>query len=149
VRSGRRREFAAHGWAAEDIPDPQADSTLEASTLLWSEVDRDEHAAMLQWYRDLIALRRREPELSDPRLDRVTVTYDATARWVVVTRGSLRIVANLATESRAVPLDRRCTDVLLSSSQVPDSAHGASLDLLAECVVVVRVGSSIRPFPAN
>ncbi|HEY4314277.1 MAG TPA: malto-oligosyltrehalose trehalohydrolase, partial [Actinomycetes bacterium] len=104
VRSGRRREFAEHGWAAEDIPDPQAHSTLEASTLRWSELDDGEHAAMLRWYRDLIALRRREPELSDPRLDRVAVTYDATVRWLVVTRGSLRVVANLADHAQVVPI---------------------------------------------
>ena len=28
VRQGRRREFAAHGWASEDVPDPQDPATV-------------------------------------------------------------------------------------------------------------------------
>jgi maltooligosyltrehalose trehalohydrolase len=139
VRSGRRREFAEHGWAAEDVPNPQADSTLEASTLDWSEVDDAEHAAMLQWYRDLIALRRREPELSDPRLDRVAVTYDAAARWLVVTRGSLRLAANLAPEPQALLLDEVPEWVLLSSAGGVRARTSAEIELPAESVVMVAV----------
>ena len=52
VRAGRRREFAAHGWAAEDVPDPQDPATVERSTLDWSELGhRGAHAAMLDWHR--------------------------------------------------------------------------------------------------
>ena len=48
VREGRRREFAAHGWASEDVPDPQAPATVAASTLDWSEsVSAETHSAML------------------------------------------------------------------------------------------------------
>ena len=35
VRTGRRAEFAAHGWAAEDVPDPQDPGTREASGVLY------------------------------------------------------------------------------------------------------------------
>jgi maltooligosyltrehalose trehalohydrolase len=138
VRSGRRREFAGHGWAAEDVADPQADSTLEASTLRWSEVDDGEHAAMLRWYRDLIALRRREPELSDPRLDRVAVTYDAAARWVVVTRGSLRVVANLADHPQLVPLDALVAETLMASAR-GSAPHVTGVLLSGPAVSIVRV----------
>src|SRR3954463_5766584 len=33
VRSGRRAEFAEHGWAVEDVPDPQDPATFERSRL--------------------------------------------------------------------------------------------------------------------
>ena len=59
VTQGRRREFASFGWGADEVPDPQARSTVEASTLDWNEPRRPAHARMLAWYRDLIALRRR------------------------------------------------------------------------------------------
>ena len=68
VREGRRREFAGHGWDAEDVPDPQDPETVRRSTLDWSELEKPEHAGLLAWYRDLIALRKARPELSDPRL---------------------------------------------------------------------------------
>jgi maltooligosyltrehalose trehalohydrolase len=117
VREGRRREFAAHGWASEDVPDPQDLATVRASTLDWSEsVSAETHSSMLTWYRALLALRRAEPELSDPRLDLVSVAYDAAARWVVVTRGSLRVVGNLAASAQSGPVDLPVGEALLSSS---------------------------------
>ncbi len=45
------------------------------------------HAELLAWYRELIALRRARPELTDPWLDRIEVSYDEEARWLVAARG--------------------------------------------------------------
>lgn len=73
VRRGRRREFAEHGWAEEDIPDPQDPATRDRSCLDWSEPAREPHARMLSWYRVLIALRHSLPDLSDPDLSDVKV----------------------------------------------------------------------------
>ena len=38
VTEGRRREFEAHGWAAEDVPDPQDEQTFRRSQLDWAEL---------------------------------------------------------------------------------------------------------------
>jgi maltooligosyltrehalose trehalohydrolase len=115
---------------------------MAASTLRWDELTSPAHAAMLEWYRDLIALRRAEPDLSDPRLDRVAVDYDATAGWVVVTRGDLRVVCNLAAEPLDVPLRASVDELLLSSAgPVADTGSG-SLGMPAESVVIVRVAGS-------
>ncbi len=38
MSEGRRREFAAFGWAPEDVPDPQDPATFAASVLRWDEV---------------------------------------------------------------------------------------------------------------
>jgi maltooligosyltrehalose trehalohydrolase len=139
VREGRRQEFATHGWASDDIPDPQSPSTVAASTLNWSETASAEtHSSMLAWFRSLIALRRAEPWLSDPRLDLVSVAFDAAARWVVVTRGPLRVVVNLAVEPQEVPLDRVVESVLLSSAPGVAVGTEASLELPAESAAVVR-----------
>jgi len=45
------------------------------------------------------------PELRDDRLDSVGVSFDAGGDWLVVTRGSLQVVANLAAHEAVVPLD--------------------------------------------
>ena len=53
VRDGRRREFAEHGWDAEDVPDPQDPATrrtLASST--GPSPARTPHAGMLDWHRD-------------------------------------------------------------------------------------------------
>ncbi|HEY3834885.1 MAG TPA: malto-oligosyltrehalose trehalohydrolase [Acidimicrobiia bacterium] len=97
VSEGRRREFAAFGWSPDDVPDPQARETFLVSKLDWKELDRGPHRSMLSWYTALIALRRRHPELCDPRLDRIAVDTDVDGQpaTIVVQRGALRVLVNL------------------------------------------------------
>lgn len=104
VRAGRRREFAAHGWSAEQVPDPQDPATRERSCLDRSEREREPHARLLAWYRELIAMRRALPDLSDPDLAAVKVAFDEQARWLAFRRGDLRVAVNLAKETAAIPL---------------------------------------------
>ncbi|HUR74538.1 MAG TPA: DUF3459 domain-containing protein, partial [Sporichthya sp.] len=138
VREGRRNEFAEHGWSADEVPDPQDSATVEASTLDWAEVEKDPHAAMLGWYRDLIALRRTHPELTDPRLDAVRVEFDADAEWVVMHRGPFRVVANLAATAQAVPLDQPVSEVLLAWAGADPQAAAVLLDAESAAVVTVH-----------
>src|SRR5690606_15378632 len=91
VREGRRAEFAAFGWDPAAIPDPQAEETFRRSVLRWDERAQGGHARILAWYRDLIALRRRTPELLDGRRDRVRVAWDE-AGWIRVARGPVTVV---------------------------------------------------------
>ena len=137
VRAGRRREFAEHGWSGDDVPDPQASATVTASTLRWAERADEPHASMLTWYRTLIRLRRSEPELADPRLDRVSVTYDAEDRWLVVHRGSLRVACNLAPTAQAVPLDGAPVAILAASTDGADLGNAG--DLPGHSVAIVRL----------
>ena len=96
VADGRRAEFAGHGWAAAEVPDPQDEATYSRSKLDWSQLGAEPHRDLLNWYRELITLRRRWPELTDPRLDRVDASCDVAARWLVIRReAKLRVLANL------------------------------------------------------
>jgi len=115
VADGRRAEFAEHGWGAGEVPDPQDDATFLCSRLDWSELEKARHRELLGWYRELIALRRGRPELTDPRLDRVTVDFDEGAQWLVVRRGRLRIVASLGQCPLRVPLGRPGRALLAAS----------------------------------
>ena len=142
VRAGRRREFAEHGWSASDVPDPQDPATVERSRLDWSELGRAPHAEMLEWHRRLIALRRSEPALRDPRLDEVSVVADAAERSVVVRRRGVHVVANLAATPLTLSLGTPVDDVVLASGDVtvePAGANDASITMPAESVAVLRV----------
>jgi maltooligosyltrehalose trehalohydrolase len=144
VAAGRREEFAEHGWADVEVPDPQDPETFRRSKLDWSEVDGEPHAELLDWYRRLIALRRQRPELSDPRLDLVEVAYDEDARWLVVTRCGLRVAVNLAGERQALPLDGAPIGVLVASA--PGFVYrDGSIELEAESLAVVE----LAPRPAS
>jgi maltooligosyltrehalose trehalohydrolase len=100
---GRKKEFADHGWDADEIPDPQDPQTFQRSKLDWSELDAGDHARLLALYRDLIALRRSEADLADPWLPRLVVDYDEDARWIAMRRGRLTVACNLGAASVTVP----------------------------------------------
>jgi maltooligosyltrehalose trehalohydrolase len=101
---GRKREFAAHGWDADDIPDPQDPATFERSKLRWDERDDGDHGRVLAFYRDLIALRRSEADLADPWLDDLRIEFDEDARWIVMHRGAFAIACNLGEADVDVPV---------------------------------------------
>jgi maltooligosyltrehalose trehalohydrolase len=101
---GRKKEFADHGWDADEIPDPQDPQTFARSKLDWSEADTGEHARLRRIYHDLIALRRNETDLADPWLDRMVIDYDEDRRWIVMHRGRLAIACNLGAEAVSVPV---------------------------------------------
>ncbi|MBD8703144.1 malto-oligosyltrehalose trehalohydrolase [Frigoribacterium sp. CFBP 13712] len=131
---GRIAEFAKMGWDESSVPDPQEPSTFENSKLDWSELESGRHAVLLDAYRRLGALRRSEPDLTDPRFDSVSVDYDADARWLVLTRGELRIAINFAAEEARVAVPS--STVLFASDASIEP--GSSLLLPARSVAIVR-----------
>ncbi|MEU0689262.1 malto-oligosyltrehalose trehalohydrolase [Streptomyces uncialis] len=139
VRQGRRREFTDHGWAARDVPDPQDPATRERSCLDWSEPAREPHARVLAWYRELIALRRTHPDLASTDLTAVRVTYDRTARWLMVRRGDLRIVVNVSERPAVIRLGPRPARVLAAWEPVSGPGADGLLTVPAgSCAVLVQ-----------
>jgi maltooligosyltrehalose trehalohydrolase len=114
VRTGRRREFAAHGWASADVPDPQDQATFERSKLDWDELGKPGHAEILALYKRLIALRRQRSDLSDPWLAKVEVWHGDN--FVVIRRGGCVVAANLAPAPQTVSLRSVPSKVLLATS---------------------------------
>jgi maltooligosyltrehalose trehalohydrolase len=101
---GRKAEFAAHGWDADEVPDPQDPETFTNSKLKWDELTSGEHARLLEVYRRLIALRRDEPDMADPWLGDLRIEFDEDHRWFVMHRGAIAIVCNLGEQSADVPV---------------------------------------------
>jgi maltooligosyltrehalose trehalohydrolase len=63
VCDGRKKEFASlHN--GEDVPDPCARPTFDRSKLDWSRKEHGLHRITLEFYRELIAMRRKLPSLS-------------------------------------------------------------------------------------
>jgi maltooligosyltrehalose trehalohydrolase len=122
---GRIEEFRRYGWDVAAMPDPQDPATYRSAILDWSEVSAPCHAAMLDLYRRLIALRVAEPDLRDAHLDRVHVTLDEDAGWLAVHRGVFRVVANLAERPQVVAVPART--VVLSTGRAEIVAGGVAL----------------------
>ncbi|MDG4831278.1 malto-oligosyltrehalose trehalohydrolase [Solwaraspora sp. WMMD1047] len=134
VASGRRREFAAHGWPAGDVPDPQDPATVQRSRLDWAELDRPAHRELLDFYRRLIALRKSRADLSDPRLDRVDVRCGD--QFIVIRRGRCVVAANLAGRARRINLPEVVRSVLLATGPGVTAMRDV-VELPAESAVVV------------
>lgn len=124
VREGRRKEFAAFGWKPKDIPDPQAPDTFLRSKLRWDELSREPHAGLLEWHRQLIRLRQREPALLDDRLEAVQTRLDESARWLAVERGPFTVVCLLSERAQRVPVRAGAQALLLASDDSIQVANG-------------------------
>ncbi|WP_197375139.1 malto-oligosyltrehalose trehalohydrolase [Mycolicibacterium baixiangningiae] len=132
---GRKKEFAEHGWDADDIPDPQDPQTFLRSKLKWDEIDEGDHGRLRGLYRDLIALRHNEPDLADPWLDHMQVDFDEAQRWIVLHRGGLSIACNLGTEAVTVPV---AGDVVLAWGEPAADGDGTRID--GHSFAIVRTG---------
>ncbi|MGZ3682027.1 MAG: DUF3459 domain-containing protein, partial [Ktedonobacterales bacterium] len=137
VSEGRRNEFAAFGWNPDEVPDPQAPDTFQRSKLDWSDLEREPHARLFQWHRDLIHLRRTLPDLSDGRLDRVQVRYDEAACWLTMQRGAVTVACNLAASAQPVPLPAGTGRTILLASESGIELTVGSIQLPPSSVAIL------------
>jgi maltooligosyltrehalose trehalohydrolase len=153
VRRGRRAEFAGHGWREDEVPDPQDPATRDRSVLDWTEPAGSRvrpsdgvelpHARLLQWYRDLIRLRRDDLALHSGDLRRVGVEFGDT--WLVTGRDGLATAVNLGPGEAVLPVPSG-SSVELGWGDVgwdgSPSTRDGTLRLGADSVAVVRVARS-------
>ncbi|MDQ4117112.1 MAG: malto-oligosyltrehalose trehalohydrolase [Actinomycetota bacterium] len=137
VRKGRTAEFAEHGWGDQVVPDPNDEQTFLDSKLDWSEPEQEPHATLLRTHRELIALRKAWPELSDPWLDGIGVDVHESARTLVVNRGDLRVVVNLGPEPVTLSLGATITRILLASE--PTQSREDEVTVPAEAFAIARI----------
>ena len=133
VSEGRRREFAAFGWNADHVPDPQDPQAFDRSKLVWSEIDEALHSRMLDWYQALIQLRRRLPfpQGGSPRVD-----IDADARTVAFDRDRISVRVNLGDTEWVVPVAG--TDRLVMASDPAIHTDGGCVRVPPSSVVILE-----------
>jgi maltooligosyltrehalose trehalohydrolase len=85
VRRGRRQEFSEFGWSG-DLPDPQDEATFEGSKLDYDSRNSEPHRSLREFYRALIALRRKcalggtQPEVEwDEGTEALSLVYEPAA----------------------------------------------------------------------
>lgn len=146
VSGGRQEEFAQFGWQAEELSDPTSVATFKKSKLDWEQATAGHHADMVAWYKQLIALRRQRPELTDGRLQEVCTVCYTEKQSLTIQRGRTLIVLNLSDGCVELPLPKG------DAWQVALSSDGCSEDcdvkissdqvlLPAETIVVLTTDS--------
>lgn len=125
VRTGRRSEFASHGWGEQEVPDPQDPGTFARSQLDWSELSSGRHAVVLDAYRTLGRLRRSLPDLTDPSFTAVHAWADEASRVFTLRRGSTLLAVNFGSAEASVP----ATGSVVFTTPTAASSEGGVLTL--------------------
>ena len=133
VSEGRKKEFAAFGWKPEEIPDPQAEATFARSKLKWEEIAEPEHAGVLGWYRELIALRQSNADFVNGD---VKVEFSEEGRWMTLRRGRFLVAFSVAPDAVKLTVPENGELVLRSSEEV--LLEGGSLTLVPDSVAIWR-----------
>jgi maltooligosyltrehalose trehalohydrolase len=136
VSEGRRQEFAAFGWDAASVPDPQSRDTFDRSRLRWDELSLPEHAELQQWYRALLMLRRQSPSLRDGNYQNAVVTVDEKRQRLSVRRGTILVACNLSDTAATIDVDVPL--VLLLGSDPSVRTLNDTICLPAESVAVCQ-----------
>jgi maltooligosyltrehalose trehalohydrolase len=127
VSAGRKKEFAAFGFAEAEVPDPEVRETFERSKLNWAEPQAGKHAEMLAWVRELIHLRRRSPSLNDGDLGHLKVRYDEAKRWLQIDRGAVRVLLNMGADAVEFDVPEGSAVALASRGEVVAAGGKISL----------------------
>ncbi len=115
VAQGRRREFESFGWQ-DAVPDPQAPATFSASQLNWEELEQPAHHGLLDWYRQVIALKAGAIR---PQSHAARVSCDEASGWLALVVGDLCVAVNFASKPVALTLPDGNWRVLLTSREHP------------------------------
>jgi maltooligosyltrehalose trehalohydrolase len=132
VRRGRRAEFASFNWQG-DLPDPQDESTFLSAKLRHELRDGDEHKVLLEFYRELITLRKTVPALARAVKDEMNVIGDsheqvlAVERWCGEDRALLLAHLRDDTSSVQLPLPAGSWRKIIDSAAPKWRGKGATL----------------------
>ena len=85
VRKGRKEEFSAF-HALGEAPDPMAEATFENSKLQWEIINQEPHQTMLNYYKQLIALRKQQPALKHLNRKHLNVVHDEEKNTLILGR---------------------------------------------------------------
>ena len=109
VRKGRKAEFAAF-HAHGEAPDPMAEKTFSNSKLQWHLLHEGQYKTMLDYYKELIRLRKQNNVLRKTDRKNLTATSDAQNKTLIIHRwqetNKITCMMNFAEEHRIFTLDK-------------------------------------------
>lgn len=140
VREGRKREFAEFVGSADEVPDPQAESTFASAKLSWSWPEGTPQEGMRRLYADLLAARRRWPALRDFVNRRARLRpHPETGPVIELTRGVrsdaagvLRACFNFSPEPQPLPETLGAAQAIFSSESARYGGDRRQLGRLRE-----------------
>lgn len=156
VRQGRKAEFDyffRHSKA--EPPDPVSEKTFQQSKLQWHLKESGKHKVMLQYYKELIRLRREHPLLRKPDRNTIDVWTKKDQELLFLKRqtakGTLLAIFNFSKFVQQLSLDTTFQPIFFSAAEKwmgPESQNGIlgpDSTLPAESVILLpAVNASIH-----
>ncbi|HUQ67186.1 MAG TPA: malto-oligosyltrehalose trehalohydrolase [Flavitalea sp.] len=87
VNKGRKEEFSYFNWLGEP-PDPRLEETFTSSMLQWNLQQKEPHASMLSYYKNLIAFRKTQPALNNTDRNQTRAEADEKNKLLKLERWS-------------------------------------------------------------
>jgi maltooligosyltrehalose trehalohydrolase len=144
ITAGRQKEF--EDFHQGKTPDPCDPKTFNISKLNWKELEDNKHSEMLDWYKTLLQLRRRFPQLVDGRLDRVRTRFDEKNRWLVIEREGVFLIANLGATTSAieVPTKNDLSLIIASTTDTRLDGQNVIVSPTSVCLLVAENSAQAR-----
>lgn len=116
INHGRRTEAQEFGWPLTHFIDPQRSHSFTQSCLDWEELAKPQQAQLLNWYQQLLHLRRRHPELRGGGFLIDQTHADSVNKTLTIQRGNFILICNFADKQRTITLSPLHYQEVLSSS---------------------------------
>lgn len=132
IKDGRLAEFsdwdlqAVYGDIPTTMPDPQDEATFRESKLRWEELTEPEYGRMHRFVRDLIALRKAEPDIASGDRTQTILHLSTQAGWMM--RGRCVVVFSVVPKPLSVPAPVAGTSLKLSWSDVSTEGNDVRFD---------------------
>jgi maltooligosyltrehalose trehalohydrolase len=151
VRDGRRAEFAGfHG--NEEVPDPQSQSTFLRSKLDHSLAKTGSHGILLDFYKELLRLRKRHPSLAE--LDSAALDCTVVGKCLIVhwsrEEQAVLLVFNFGDEPAIclLPTPGGCWKKIIDSAETKWNGLGSDVPIQVAQVSELEVALRPRSFCA-
>lgn len=116
VREGRRKEFAYFFDDTAEVPDPVDEKTFAKSKLQWDFTSQEEKAAMMNYYKELIRLRKTIPALAACSRSDMSVSYLEAQQCIQATwkeaGKKISLVMNFSDQQQNISLQGNFTILL-------------------------------------
>ncbi|MGZ3852498.1 MAG: malto-oligosyltrehalose trehalohydrolase [Flavisolibacter sp.] len=120
VSKGRKEEFAAF-QAEGEAPDPLAEESFLRSKLQWNLMNQGKHKVMVEYYRELIRLRKTNPALKKLNRKNLIVLFEKEQNILILRRwnNEQQVVCfmNFSENKQVIPYDGQLCQRILDSSE--------------------------------
>lgn len=134
VREGRKREFSAFTWRGE-VPDAQSEETFLSSRLNFDLRLEPRHANLLDWYTQLLRVRRELPSLCRLNRNNTAVDIAGSGHTIVLRRWSqyeeIAAIFHFGDQPERVQLETQTGEWRRLLDSADEAFHGTGTDIPA------------------